>query len=162
MHRVTNHQTRLPRATSSLALNASRDGASTTSLGNPNSESQQWDWIHLSIQQDSVLQGWPGRSHLCPWAGRSFGQKQLEECTDQNVGAEHSCSPSWKMQVFEMLCCVAQVRLRAPSFKEVWKWWDYFIPRCSLGILSYLNPSQLHAAYSAISNKQGRVTKAQC
>ena len=32
--RVTNHQTRLPRATSSLALNASRDGASTTSLGN--------------------------------------------------------------------------------------------------------------------------------
>jgi len=31
---VTNHQTRLPRATSSLALNASRDGASTTSLGN--------------------------------------------------------------------------------------------------------------------------------
>ena len=34
MCRVTNHQTRLPRATSSLALNASRDGASTASLGN--------------------------------------------------------------------------------------------------------------------------------
>ena len=34
MCRVTNHQTRLPRATSSLALNAYRDGASTTSLGN--------------------------------------------------------------------------------------------------------------------------------
>jgi len=34
MRRVANHQTRLPRATSSLALNASRDGASTTSLGN--------------------------------------------------------------------------------------------------------------------------------
>ena len=34
MCRVVNHQTRLPRATSSLALNASRDGASTTSLGN--------------------------------------------------------------------------------------------------------------------------------
>ena len=34
MCRVTNHHTRLPRATSSLALNASRDGASTTSLGN--------------------------------------------------------------------------------------------------------------------------------
>ena len=33
MCRVANHQTRLPRATSSLALNASRDGASTTSLG---------------------------------------------------------------------------------------------------------------------------------
>ena len=34
MCRVANHQTRLPRATSSLALNASRDEASTTSLGN--------------------------------------------------------------------------------------------------------------------------------
>jgi len=34
MCRVTNQQTRLPRATSSLALNASRDGASTASLGN--------------------------------------------------------------------------------------------------------------------------------
>jgi len=34
MCRVANHQTRLPRATSSLALNASGDGASTTSLGN--------------------------------------------------------------------------------------------------------------------------------
>ena len=31
--RVANHPTRLPRATSSLALNASRDGASTASLG---------------------------------------------------------------------------------------------------------------------------------
>jgi len=34
MCRVANHQTRLPRATSSLAFNASRDGASTASLGN--------------------------------------------------------------------------------------------------------------------------------
>ena len=34
MCRVANHQIRLPRATSSLALNASRDGAFTTSLGN--------------------------------------------------------------------------------------------------------------------------------
>jgi len=34
MCRVANHQTRLPRATSSQALNGSRDGASTTSLGN--------------------------------------------------------------------------------------------------------------------------------
>jgi len=33
MCRVANHQTRLLRATSSLALNASRDGASTASLG---------------------------------------------------------------------------------------------------------------------------------
>ena len=34
MGRVTSHYTRLPRATASLALSASRDGASTTSLGN--------------------------------------------------------------------------------------------------------------------------------
>ena len=34
MCRVANYQTRLPRATSSLALNAFRDGASTASLGN--------------------------------------------------------------------------------------------------------------------------------
>ena len=34
MCRVTSHQTRLPRATSSPALNVSRDGASTTYLGN--------------------------------------------------------------------------------------------------------------------------------
>ena len=33
MCRVANHQTRLSRATSSLALNACRDGASTASLG---------------------------------------------------------------------------------------------------------------------------------
>jgi len=32
--RIANHQTRLPRATSSLALSVSSDGASTTSLGN--------------------------------------------------------------------------------------------------------------------------------
>ena len=34
MCRVTNQQPRLPRAASSLALNACRDGASTASLGN--------------------------------------------------------------------------------------------------------------------------------
>ena len=34
MCRVSNQQSRLPRATSSLALNACRDGASTASLGN--------------------------------------------------------------------------------------------------------------------------------
>ena len=36
--RVSNHQTRLPRASSSLALNASRDGAPTASFGNLSSE----------------------------------------------------------------------------------------------------------------------------
>jgi len=34
MCRVANHQTRLPRATANLALSASRDGASTSYLGN--------------------------------------------------------------------------------------------------------------------------------
>jgi len=34
MCRVANHQIRLPRTTSSLAFNVSRDGASTTCLGN--------------------------------------------------------------------------------------------------------------------------------
>jgi len=64
MCRVANHQTRLPRATSSLALNAFRDGASTTSCikftltacypsancgpGNLlwNSASQRWGWYY--------------------------------------------------------------------------------------------------------------------
>jgi len=34
MGRVANHYTRLPRIPSKLALNASRDGVSTTSMGN--------------------------------------------------------------------------------------------------------------------------------
>jgi len=42
--RVANQQTRLPRATSSLALNASRDGASTASLGNLFSASPPSGW----------------------------------------------------------------------------------------------------------------------
>jgi len=41
MCRVTNQQTRLPRATSSLALNACRDGASTASLGGSHIISKQ-------------------------------------------------------------------------------------------------------------------------
>jgi len=44
MCRVTNQQTRLPRATSSLALNASRDGASTASLSNLFSASPPSVW----------------------------------------------------------------------------------------------------------------------
>ena len=42
--RVTNQQTRLPRATSSPALNASRDGASTASLGSLFSASPLSGW----------------------------------------------------------------------------------------------------------------------
>ena len=44
MCRVANQQTRLPRATSSLVLNASRDGASTASLGNLFSASPPSGW----------------------------------------------------------------------------------------------------------------------
>ena len=44
MCRVADNQTRLPRATSSLALNASRDGASTASLGILFSASQHSGW----------------------------------------------------------------------------------------------------------------------
>jgi len=44
MCRVANQQPRLPRATSSLALNACRDGASTTSLGNLFSASPPSGW----------------------------------------------------------------------------------------------------------------------
>ena len=44
MCRVANQQPRLPRATSSLALNASRDGASTASLGNLFSASPSSGW----------------------------------------------------------------------------------------------------------------------
>jgi len=49
MCRVANHQTRLPRATSSLALNASRDGASTTSLGN------LFQCVDLLMQKDNPM-----------------------------------------------------------------------------------------------------------
>jgi len=44
MCRDTNQQTRLPRATSSLALHASRDGASTASSGNLFSVSPPSEW----------------------------------------------------------------------------------------------------------------------
>ena len=55
--RVASHQPRLPRATSSLALNACRDGASTASLGNlfsaspPYRLSSGWRdfWLLVSI-----------------------------------------------------------------------------------------------------------------
>ena len=53
MCRVTKHQIRLPRATSSLALSASREGASTTSLGfvvDPQSAFLSWcQHIYLSL-----------------------------------------------------------------------------------------------------------------
>jgi len=45
MCRVTNQQTSLPSATSSLALNASRDGASTASLGNLSSASPPFECL---------------------------------------------------------------------------------------------------------------------
>ena len=44
VYRIANQQPRLPRATSSLALNACRDGASTASLGNLFSASPPSGW----------------------------------------------------------------------------------------------------------------------
>ena len=44
MCKFTNQQPRLPRATSSLALNACRDGAPTASLGSPFSASPPYEW----------------------------------------------------------------------------------------------------------------------
>jgi len=49
MCRVASQQTRLPRATSSLALNASRDGASTASLGNLFSASPPSGWKNFLL-----------------------------------------------------------------------------------------------------------------
>ena len=89
MRRVTNHETRLPRVTSSLALYASRDGASTTSLGNmfqcvitpsenlpPNSwcVAVLWNWdenhVGNSYTLEHVAQGGCG----CPIPGAIQGQ----------------------------------------------------------------------------------------
>ena len=53
--RQPNHQTRLPRATSSLALNASRDGASTTSLGNLFSASPPSKWKNFLLKLLELL-----------------------------------------------------------------------------------------------------------
>ena len=50
MCRVANQQPRLPRATSSLALNASRDGASTASLGNVATESMPFAPVGLDTE----------------------------------------------------------------------------------------------------------------
>jgi len=54
MCRVANHQTRLPRATSSLALNASRDGASTASLGNLKKRHQGTDLRQQQCSWESM------------------------------------------------------------------------------------------------------------
>ena len=68
MCRVANQQTRLPRATSSLALNASRDGASTASLGKA---------FHTRLSSEFSLNNLGAQglgSHLL---GRTHGQLRL-------------------------------------------------------------------------------------
>jgi len=55
MCRLTNLQTRLPRATSSLALNASRDGASTASVGNLFSASPPSVWNNFLLRSNLNL-----------------------------------------------------------------------------------------------------------
>jgi len=55
MCRVANRQTRLPRATSSLALDACRDGASTASLGNL---FQCCEWNSEFDSQEHQGRGW--------------------------------------------------------------------------------------------------------
>jgi len=61
--RAANHQTRLPRATSSPALNASRDGASTTSLGNL-LHCDSFRYFLGRVVQDKALEGIRPQEHL--------------------------------------------------------------------------------------------------
>ena len=59
MCRVANQQPRLPRATSSLALNACRDGASTASLGNPFSASPPSICLQNLDEEKQLLYDFP-------------------------------------------------------------------------------------------------------
>jgi len=68
MCRVTNHKTRLHRATSSLALNASRDGASTTYLGNL-FQCEKLLPVPLQFQDNDFLPQLQGRA---PWYYRTL------------------------------------------------------------------------------------------
>ena len=68
MCRVTNQQTRLPRATSSLALNACRDGASTASL-DPREENNadKTKAISCSVPKDHLPFPEVSAGALEPW-----------------------------------------------------------------------------------------------
>jgi len=72
MCRVANQQTRLPRATSSLALNASRDGASTASLGNLFSASPPSGWKNLNFLSTFQVGISNGAEFSLMCAGRTF------------------------------------------------------------------------------------------
>ena len=66
---VANQQPRLPRATSSLALNACRDGASTASLGNLFQCEQSYhcacpSWMGNPLE---LSQNRGARMHWCSW-----------------------------------------------------------------------------------------------
>ena len=63
MCRLANHQPRLPRATSSLASNASRDGASTASLGNLGTVhhhrlGERWVWTEGPLGAENYTHNW--------------------------------------------------------------------------------------------------------
>ena len=96
MCKVTNHQTRLPRATFTLALNASRDGASTASLGNLFQVCHHpWWWnLMFPLQPCSRIQ----KLYFCDAEsvqGRSpcSGQKEKSKCrmgkSGEQVGRSH-------------------------------------------------------------------------
>ena len=64
--RVTNQQTRLPRATSSLALNACRDGACTASLGiAPRCKPRAWKPKHSGSPGPRAPSGGLVRKGIC-------------------------------------------------------------------------------------------------
>ena len=64
MHRVANQQTRLPRATSSLALNACRDGASTACLCTANKT--HLNVLNLLLPCFSICVSWNSLSRKGP------------------------------------------------------------------------------------------------
>ena len=83
--RVANQQTWLPRATSSLALNASRDGASTASLGNLFSASPPSGWKPF-IQYLYCNSGCCGTSSF-QWTTCNSRAKRKQERRKERVSA---------------------------------------------------------------------------
>jgi len=88
--RVANRQTRLPRATSSLALNAFRDRASTTSLGN------LFQCVTTLWVKNFLLKGWKEEDRDLPSVMLSMTEAEMKS-------SEHrSHSSSIKKQ--EQMC----------------------------------------------------------
>jgi len=136
MCRVDNHQTRLPRATSSLALNASRDGTSTTSLGNLfQCVTTLWVIIcwhhssHLKLSQipaDIVTVLLPTSTLLKQWGTEAFLQSQshghlLLLCisTECLKSRNHTWSSLKSLQnVWVYLCYKFSVPIRFSEFAQ--------------------------------------------